>query len=131
MPERPTWVSYKRKIIWDNLVKMYRKDFKGLLSEIDVYVLARYCDLLAWYIDLRHAVAKEGEIKKLFNKQGNEYLSTNPKAALALRISNQLIKLEHELYLSPATRQGLTLAEKSDSEDPNSLAAFLKKNKTG
>ena len=125
MPERPAWCSYKRKVIWDNLIRMCRKDYKGLLAEIDVYVLARYCDLLAWYIDLRHAVAKEGEIKKLFNKQGSEYLSTNPKAALALRVSNQLIKLEHELYLTPATRQGLTLGEKSDNEKPNSLAAYL------
>jgi len=127
LPQRPVWCTKRRHEIWDSLIDLYCKDYKDLLGEIDCYVLARYCDLLAWYLDLRKAVEQEGEIKTLYNKQGSEYLSTNPKAALALRVAMQLTKLENELYLTPAARQGLVL-KKSD-EKPNSLAAFLNRNK--
>ena len=111
--KKPTWLKKLAKKKWTELVPLLEN--MGVLAEIDSTVLARYCDSWAWWKDLRKTIEKEGECVTSYNKNGDEYVTQNPKVNIALKISAQLAKLESQMGMTPSARADLKTEPKENS----------------
>lgn len=81
----------------------------GLISEIDLSILRRYCVTYELYVKAEREVLKKGE----YQKTPNQYMQLSPWAVSLERYSSRLLKLEDRLFLSPKARQAVKI------ENPN------------
>jgi len=99
-PRCPDWLKDPiAKKIWKK--KVHELFDLGLMSKLDVEMLAMYCDAFAEYIKIRHEI--QGNIIKTTN--GN-YIQ-HPAIAVRNKLFTLVMKAAAELGLSPSARVGL------------------------
>jgi P27 family predicted phage terminase small subunit len=86
---------------------------KGILSSVDLPMLAAYCIEMAEYLRSMERVKKEGSVIK--NVQGNRV--TNPNYYNAKNSLDKAIKIANSFGFTPASRTKIAMSNKSDDDD--------------
>ena len=107
---RPKWLKRQARRKWEQLAPQLEQYIGA--KQIDSGTLARYCDMWAWWRDLRKWIAENGETYTGVNKKGDDYEGQHPQVNLCLKLQTQLAKLEAEFGLSPAARTGIKIPDK-------------------
>ncbi|MFA7237880.1 MAG: phage terminase small subunit P27 family [Phycisphaeraceae bacterium] len=120
VPQPPDWLDGAAKDVWDAQIPMMID--MGIVGRIDANAIARYCQVLAWWIDCKKFIDKYGPTFK--NSRGLE--TEHPTVARAAKLGDQLLRLEREFGLTPAARPGLPLTAKPDDGDaPDGITRFF------
>jgi P27 family predicted phage terminase small subunit len=96
------------------------------LSHVDAASIERYCHLSLRYKRATAFILDKGITYPILTKEGEvKYFATYPQVAEANSCATQMLKLEHEFGLTPASRVGLTATAQgnanSDAEDSELL----------
>ena len=92
------------------------------LSHVDAASIARYCHLSVRYARANAHILENGITYPILSKEGEiKYYATYPHVAEANSCATQMLKLEHEFGLTPASRVGLASTKQgnanTDAED--------------
>lgn len=85
----------------------------GILSQVDLPMLAAYCLEMSEYLRSMERVKKEGSVIK--NVQGNRV--TNPNYYNAKNSLDKAIKIANSFGFTPASRTKIAMSNKSDDDD--------------
>lgn len=120
----PDWLSDEAKRYWRRLIPMLAS--AGLLTDVDLCVLERYCDCLADWRAARDFLIARGQIfYPIFD--GNhvdpatgqrviKYLQEYPHVAKKLKMSEHLLRIEQHFGMTPASRSRIILAGEAEVE---------------
>lgn len=100
-PHPPSWLTAGARKCWDEIVP--RLSERNLLPFVDVNVLARYCALWARWRRAEEFLEKHGDF--LLDKDAGgrpKGLRPQPQVAIAAGLSEQLLRLEAQMLLTPA-----------------------------
>lgn len=87
------------------------------LSHVDAAAIERYAHLAVRYRRAIQYVLQKGQCYNILTNSGDiKYRAVNPEVAEANSCAAQLLKLEHEFGLTPASRVGRTGGGPSDIE---------------
>ena len=92
----------------------------GLLTNIDVNILAIYCDAYAKYIEASQYIQQHGMVMEYENKNGVVNLVANPYVAVANKYSTIIKKYCEEFGLTPTSRAKISIPKKAASENETS-----------
>ena len=92
------------------------------LSHVDAASIERYCHVAVRYSRANDYIMKNGITYPILSKEGEiKYYATYPHVAEANSCATQMLKLEHEFGLTPASRVGLATTKQgnanTDAED--------------
>lgn len=97
-PARPEWLAGRARELWDEQAPpLFRA---GLLTVLDGPLYARYCDTWARYLDAREQLDNAGLLAK--GAKGNAV--KHPALVVYRQLGDDLLKMERDLGLTPATR---------------------------
>lgn len=114
----PEWLSPDAKAIWD--VRASKLEALGLLTELDVDMLAMYCQAYADFIQLMKEIREEGWIIETVSKRG-PIRDKNRKCTIANE-KWEIIKTSSQRFgFTPADR-GKIEAEPKDKGDDFEMA---------
>jgi P27 family predicted phage terminase small subunit len=96
------------------------------LSHVDAASIERYCHLAVRYKRANTYILQNGITYPILTKEGEiKYYATYPHVAEANSCASQMLKLEHEFGLTPASRVGLAATQQgnanTDEEDEQLL----------
>lgn len=117
----PEWLDDEAKKKWFEL--MPKLQSLGLLTNLDIDALARYCDTWSWWRKCRIFIEKNGETFKTSGSSG-DYHNQYPHVAIIHKLAAELDKLEKSFGLTPADRVGLKAG--SPKEEDNNKMRFFK-----
>ena len=113
--EPPAWLLEEGREEWRRILPALAR--RGLL-EVDLNILAAYCQAFAHWRACEAKVEDEGRVIVLRSDKGEvRQLVANPHLALSMKFAGQLRVLARELGASPAARAGGQFWE-SDEETP-------------
>lgn len=119
-PEPPDFLDDRAKAIWTTLVPQLSAI--GLARRIDGTDLARYCALLVRWIDSLEFIRKNGSHYVLRAENGRITGHKEFQQNRDLRwLGQQLIALEREFGMTPASRSRLQVAAAETSSDRSEL----------
>ena len=129
MPEAPDFLNELGKKYWDRLVP--EMTACGLVRKIDAIALARYCDMLAQWVQIRRFLEQHGPTHAVrgepgMNEKGEAVpgrvlgFRAYPQVSVCLRLQQQLITMEREFGLTPAARTRIHTAEEAGIKDGQS-----------
>lgn len=103
-PVAPEWISEQALAIWKRLVPELAKS--GLARSLDGWTLARYCVILARWIELDRFIRTNGTTYPQKSADGKRVLRVFefPQAGEWRKLGPQLTALEREFGLTPASR---------------------------
>ncbi len=101
-PSCPKWLKPDGKALWRSLVR--ELESMGVLGHCDATALARYCQMFAQWRECQTFMELHGAT--FTSKDGVEM--PYPQSATALRLSEQMLRLEQQFGLTPAARAGLS-----------------------
>jgi P27 family predicted phage terminase small subunit len=111
----PSWVKGRARRIWKELAPPLAE--MGLLTVLDVPMLADLCVVRAEFIKARADVDKRGiEIEYArYDKKGNEFTVTedNPSVRIASDANKRAKSMEVEFGMSPSSRTRVKAAPKA------------------
>lgn len=117
-PQCPQWLRGDARRAWKKLIPML--EAMGVLSRSDGNAIARYCDLLAQWREVRVWCDQNGTsypIRKLNPETGELYVvgfKLFPQVRLANEYATLLLRLEREFGLTPSARARLAMGDMSD-----------------
>lgn len=112
--DAPDWLTGPGLDIWSAIVPQLR--VLRFVRTTDSLLLARYCDYLARWINLKAKVDAEGEAYETVSNHG-KMMRQNPHFRAMLQVEEKLIAAEDRLGLSPASRQQLLRAMAAGNAD--------------
>lgn len=115
-PEAPAWLDDYAKEIWKDLALKLTK--AGILSELDINILAHYCSAASLCIMAREKI--EGETLTLVckNEDGTpKSAQKNPLISTYRESLEDVIRLSAQLGLSPSERARLHIKKDDDKKD--------------
>jgi len=121
--EPPEWMTGDALEKWKQLVPELLE--VGLLTNVDVDALSRYC--VTWQEWRKHLtmVQKGLDILVMRDESGNvKYTQVAPSATLVVKYASILARLEQQFGMTPSARAGLTMGE---AQADNPFDAFMKK----
>lgn len=99
-------------------------DRLGLLTEIDINPLARYCRVWARWRAAEEVIDVSGPTCDVLDKDGRiKYVQQRPEVNIAANLLTQLLKLEQEFGMSPSSRARVRATTPDDLANP--FAEFL------
>lgn len=117
----PYWLSDLSKTYWQQLMPMLSR--LGVLTEADLPLFTRYCDILAKWKECRDFLATRDQIcYPIFDGQKVDaegkriilFLKEYPHVSRQLKYSEHLLKIESHFGMSPSTRSRIII----DPSDP-------------
>lgn len=120
--EPPSTLSKRAKAEWKRLVVLYRQLEQPILNDLDLGVLAAYCEARAVFIEAEAQYKKNPELF-VFTDKGPV---TNPCITLMEKQGQLIAKYGEQLALSPVGRArfGIAKAKQEAQDDPmNALLA--------
>lgn len=119
--KQPKPLSPEAKKEWKRVVKLYRQLDTSIINDLDIAVLAAYCESVAIY-QKAEAEYQTGQLVYL-SAEGRP--AENPYIAIMRREGQNIIKYAEQLCLSPVgrARMGVAAAKKAAESDP--MAAYL------
>ncbi len=123
----PSTLSEEAKKEWRRLVKLYRQLEQPVLNDLDLSILAAYCESVAIYRRAQADYQAPPWHGKLVGKlPGSDTLSENPYLKIMTREGQSMAKYAEQLCLSPVgrARMGLAKAKQDQRDDPLTKAGF-------
>ena len=123
----PSQLSEEAKKEWRRLVKLYRQLEQPVLNDLDLSILAAYCESVAIYqkaqVDYQAPPWNGQLVGKL---PGSNALSENPYLKIMTREGQNMAKYAEQLCLSPVgrARMGLAKAKQDPGKDVLAMAGF-------
>lgn len=99
---------------WDRITK--NLEAVGLLTVMDMDVLARYCEMLVEYEKAAKYVRNNGTTAERLNQYGS-YEVTAPQFNTMVRLNGELLKIETQFGFTPSARSGLIGPLKDETKD--------------
>ena len=123
IPKPPSWLEKDAKSCWKKILPRLKE--MRVLRQIDENALARYCTT---WVRWRRACAfleKRGETYMLKDDKGNpKRVMPFPEVAIANKLGTELLRLEQQFGMTPASRPNLEFAPPPyDSNNPYSLVS--------
>lgn len=131
----PEWLSTEAKTYWRRLLPMLGA--AGLVTEVDLLVLERYCDCLADWRSARDFLVERGSMfypiydgppDPATGVRPIKYLQEYPHVAKKLKMSEHLLRIEQHFGMTPAARTRIILGG-ADPEAPEDPFAFKRGSK--
>jgi len=124
-PVCPRWLRDEAKRVWRELIPQLES--MGTLGRCDRNALARYCQTWAKWRVAEEFLAESGDVYVRRGDSGKiEAIKEYPQASLALRLADQLLKLEREFGLTPSARAGLAKPKDNPNENRGKERFFKK-----
>lgn len=103
-PTKPEFLIGDAGLIWDRMVIILER--MGVISESDEKLLVRYCLLYSRYIKCEmYMMNKPMQTYPIRDRSGQVIGSKAfPETKMAVQLSDQLLKIERELGLTPSSR---------------------------
>lgn len=111
----PRGLTKEAKRVWRDLAP--KLDALGLLTELDVRAMIRYCDLTVRWLKTKEHIEEHGLTVIGTNKAGAEYEMQSPYASLYLQLDKALSKIETQFGMSPASRTSIHVALPQSKKD--------------
>lgn len=123
----PKGLSKEAKKEWNRLVKLYRQLEVNILNDLDLGLLAAYCESRAIFIEAQ----KHWQSGELYYTDKKGERRENPWIKIMDREGLNIAKYGEQLALSPVgrARYGMAQAKKEVEADP--MSALLAKGKYG
>ena len=129
-PKRPEWIDKYANSAWQALVPKLVE--LGVVTKLDRNLLTRYCQTWSRWRQAEEHIQKHGDVITLYqeDEKGNKMvvdIKDNPKLKIAKTLSDQLLKMEVQLGLTPSARSRITVLEKPQEKvKVSDKARFLK-----
>ena len=115
-PTCPAWLSKEAKRAWRELLPMI--DGMGILSRTDRNALARYCQTWAKWRLAEEWMMKHGDHIAVQDSTGKVVeIKEPPQVVRAIRLADQLLRLEQQFGLTPSARAGLAKEKRDPYEN--------------
>lgn len=116
VPEAPAWLDDYAKEIWNDLALKLTK--AGILSELDINVLAYYCSAASICIMARKRIEEKTMIMTFKNEDGTlKHAQKSPFITVYREALDDVIRLGAQLGLSPSERARLHIKKDDEKED--------------
>ena len=115
-PRCPAWLSKEAKAVF----KAFCGECKlmGVLARSDGATIARYADLTVRYIAAAVFLHEHGETVECHDKAGNvTCVQQRPEVAIANNLAKQLLAIEMQFALTPASRSRVQVAPAETGDD--------------
>jgi len=99
-PDAPADMPEAVRLIWDEIVQQL--DEMGVISPVYKLPLIRYCYMVNRWQEVCNWIEENG-----VTVEGQHGPKTAPQVAIERNLCSELVKLEKEFGLTPATRKGL------------------------
>ena len=134
--EPPEWAKLNEegKKVWFRIAPMIHRN--GLLTECDLILFARYCDMLPRWFQMKQFIEEHGETYEVrapvYEKSGTEKIIVDytvvkvalyPQMKLYLDFAKALQIIEVEFGLSPSSRTRINAVE--DDNNPTDLDFYF------
>lgn len=107
-PQCPRWLRTEAKRAWKRLVPQL--EAMGVLARCDRNALARYCQTFAKWRECEEWLMQNGSVFPIKDGSGQPVgLGEFPQVARAMRLGEQLLRLEKQFGLTPSARAGLAI----------------------
>lgn len=123
----PSALSGEAKKEWRRLVRLYRQLEQPVLNDLDLSILAAYCESTAIYQKAQADYQAPPWNGQLVGKlPGSNTISENPYLRIMTREGQNMAKYAEQLCLSPVgrARMGLAKAKQDQGEDVLTMAGF-------
>ncbi|MCK6483035.1 MAG: phage terminase small subunit P27 family [Phycisphaerae bacterium] len=111
LPDCPEWLAAdaEARAAWDQLVPLL--ETMGVLTRIDGHALARYCRLWSRWRKAEAFLDKHGEMYPIKDDSGTKTkcFIQWPQVSIALKLAQQLTRLEAEFGMTPSARARIQL----------------------
>lgn len=111
-PECPEWLDDVAKEEWARIVPLLER--AGLISQVDMGVLANYCQLYSRWKKAEEILKKEGFVLKAGK---NGYAMPHPAVKIAEKAQQLMKAYISELGLSPVSRARLALRSEGEKDE--------------
>lgn len=117
IPDCPDNLDDNGKKMWFSLTKMLNDC--GVITKVDGNALGRYCHLWSRWRDLEQFLTDNGVVYTRKDKDGKPIgLEAFPQFNMVSKITDQLLRLEHEFGLTPSARARIvTTADINKADD--------------
>lgn len=123
LPEHPPWLmAGPARKEWKRITRQFHAH--GILFELDLTMLAIYCQQVGRYLEAQDEIRKLGLTVDLFDKDGNcTGTAQNPATAIAEKALASLTRIAVEFGLTPSARVGMKAPAKTEA--PQGKAKFF------
>ncbi len=83
----------------------------GVLADIDAFEIARYCIIFSRWLEAERYLGKNGLTYDYINSNDETHYKPYPEAALAIKYSDQLLKIEGQFGMSASARASVDVAK--------------------
>ena len=91
---------------------------KKMLFEVDLSLLAAYCNEIALYIEMEQFLRKKGRIQYFYNNDGSvKYSQSVPEQKISRDALNNALKLAREFGFTPSARASIPKPDINDNYD--------------
>ncbi|RBW69468.1 phage terminase small subunit P27 family [Bacillus taeanensis] len=113
----PTWLDSEGKKTFRKLIKEFEEI--DLLVNVDVYMIAMFCDAYSDYIECTKIIQDEGKLIEHTNKAGETNRIPHPLLTKKSHAFNQMKAMASEFGLTPSARTKLiqNMQVEGDNED--------------
>ena len=125
-PMCPQWIDARAKSAWKVLVPQL--EAMQVLTKVDRNALTRYCQVFATWRHHQEFINKHGTVYPVKDAEGKPAgFKEFPQVAIAMKLADQLLRLEQQFGLTPAARARLqTATEETKSDDEQRKERYFK-----
>ena len=105
IPSPPMDLSIPAEKVWNHLCLEF--DNRGIFTTVDSFTLARYCVMWCEWKKAMRFVHDNGETYETTNKNGDKVLRPWPQVTIAMKYSEQLLRIEQQFGMTPASRSSI------------------------
>lgn len=114
--ECPDWITNETAKKEYNKLSTNLKEL-GIITNLDVNMLASYCIAYANYIRVTNTMADQPLLLEQTNKAGFTNIIENPLIRIQLKYSDEMKKIASQMGLSISSRMQLVVPVKKDKKD--------------
>ena len=124
IPDPPDWLAPVARAFWDQLVPELAA--LGLLTRVDGFALARYCQFAAEWLEALKFLQQYGHHLVHKNQEGQVHaIVLHPQNTQLVKLDGTLRKLEAEFGLTPSARARLTIERPAEADPKDGFAPRL------
>jgi len=113
----PGWLSPEAKTIWGRVTRHLKPH--GLMTRLDVNVIARYCELFVMWRHAAEYVNQYGMHQPIKNAKDKVIgMRIAPYTQMMVVLSGELLKIEREFGMTPSARAAFGIERAKAGEEP-------------
>jgi P27 family predicted phage terminase small subunit len=123
----PAWLSPEAKQVWGRVIRHLKP--LGLITRLDMHVMARYCELFVMWRHAAEYVNHYGLHQPIKNAKDKVIgMRIAPYARMMVTLSTELLKIEREFGMTPSARASFGIEREGGGqahEDPQGKSRFF------